>query len=150
MQKSNPSEAPRIINRINSWLIYVDDIILVVVGIGIVGVAVLLLIEVISDFVYFTQHSISHIISDLMFVLIIMELFRQVQRQLTRHIFSLNPFIFIGVIASIRGLLIIQMRLAMGEAEWWGGIAQLGVHAVIVLVLVVCYYVYAKVENKSV
>ncbi|MBI5049074.1 MAG: phosphate-starvation-inducible PsiE family protein [Deltaproteobacteria bacterium] len=149
MQKQNPSEPPRIINRINNWLVYVDDIILVVVGIGIVGVAVLLLIEVISDFVYFTQHSIPHIISDLMFVLIIMELFRQVQRQLTRHIFSLNPFIFIGVIASVRGLLIMQMKLTMGETEWWGGIVQLGIYAVIVLILVVCYYVYKKVEDKS-
>ncbi|MBI5326820.1 MAG: phosphate-starvation-inducible PsiE family protein [Deltaproteobacteria bacterium] len=150
MKESNQSGTSGIINRINRWLVYIDDIILILVGLGIVGVAVLLLIEVASDFIYFTQHSISHIISDLMFVLIIMELLRQVQRQLTRHIFSLNPFIFIGVIASIRGLLIVQMRLAMGETEWWGGIAQLGVHAVIVVLLVVCYYVYSKVENKSV
>lgn len=144
-ERSNKSD---IINKISTWLVYLDDIILIIVAIGIIGVAVLLSIEAISDFIYYTKHSISHIISDLMFVLIIMELFRQVMRQLTRHVFSLNPFLFIGVIASIRGILLIQMKLAMGEAEWWGGVIQLGVHAVIVLILIVSYYFYSKIEEK--
>lgn len=151
MQKTNSSEAPkqgRIVSRINQGLICFDDVILIMVAIGIIGVAGLLIVEAFSDFIYYTQHSISHIISDLMFVLIIMELFRQVLRQLTRHVFSLNPFLFIGVIASIRGILLVQMKLAMGEAEWWSGVVQLGLHAVIVLVLVVSYYFYSKVESK--
>ncbi|MBI5875176.1 MAG: hypothetical protein HZB81_04925 [Deltaproteobacteria bacterium] len=151
MQKTNSSETPkqgRIVSRINQWLVYFDDVILIMVAVGIIGVAGLLIVEAFSDFIYYTQHSISHIISDLMFVLIIMELFRQVLRQLTRHVFSLNPFLFIGVIASIRGILLVQMKLAMGEAEWWSGVVQLGMHAVIVLVLVISYYFYSKVENK--
>ncbi|HBR16535.1 MAG: hypothetical protein A3G39_06605 [Deltaproteobacteria bacterium RIFCSPLOWO2_12_FULL_43_16] len=136
------------ISRINHWLVYLDDIILIMVAIGIIGVAILLAVEAVTDFIYYTKHSISHIISDLMFVLIIMELFRQVLRQLTRHVFSLNPFFFIGVIASIRGILLVQMKLAMGEAEWQGGVLQLGIHAIIVLILVISYYFYSKVEEK--
>lgn len=136
------------ISRINRWLVYLDDIILIMVAIGIIGVAILLAVEAVTDFIYYTKHSISHIISDLMFVLIIMELFRQVLRQLTRHVFSLNPFLFIGVIASIRGILLVQMKLAMGEAEWQGGVLQLGIHAIIVLILVISYYFYSKVEEK--
>ncbi|HAG51007.1 MAG: hypothetical protein A2X87_02220 [Deltaproteobacteria bacterium GWC2_42_51] len=147
-KQAEPTKESRGIDRISRWLVYIDDIILVLVAAGIIGVAVALVIEAASDFIYYSQHSISHIISDLMFVLIIMELFRQVLRQLTRHTFSLNPFLFIGIIASIRGLLLVQMKLAMGEAEWWDGVLQLGVHATIVLILVVSYYFYSKVEER--
>ncbi|MEK7774220.1 MAG: phosphate-starvation-inducible PsiE family protein, partial [Deltaproteobacteria bacterium] len=93
----------------NKFFVILDDIILMVVAAGIIGVAILLLMEAISDFILLGAHSISHIISDLMFILIIMELFRQVMRQINRHAFSLSPFIYIGVIASIRGQLLTQM-----------------------------------------
>lgn len=132
---------------VNKLLTIVDDVILVLVGLGIVAVAGLLMLEAVTDFVYYNQHSISHIISDLMFVLIVMELFRQVMRQLNRHTFSLNPFIFIGVIASIRGLLLTQMKIGMGEESWEGGVIKLGIHAIIVLVLVVSMYFYSKCKT---
>lgn len=138
-----------VIPYVNKLLNIVDDVILIWVALGIIGVAFLLMLEALTDFVYYTQHSISHIISDLMFVLIIMELFRQVMRQINRHTFSLNPFIFIGVIASIRGILLTQMKLGMGEAEWESAVIQLGMHAVIVLVLVGGLYVYSKVRKSE-
>lgn len=138
-----------VIPYVNKFLAVVDDVILIWVAIGIIGVAALLMLEAITDFVFYTQHSISHIISDLMFVLIIMELFRQVMRQINRHSFSLNPFIFIGVIASIRGMLLTQMKLGMGEADWEGGVLQLGIHAGIVLILVFSLYIYSKGKPKE-
>lgn len=138
-----------VIPYVNRVLTIVDDVILIWVALGIVGVAFLLMLEALTDFIFYTQHSISHIISDLMFVLIIMELFRQVMRQINRHSFSLNPFIFIGVIASIRGILLTQMKVGMGEEEWVPAVIQLGVHAAIVLVLVGGLYVYSKVRRED-
>lgn len=134
---------------LNRVLDFVDDVILVLAAIGIMAVAGLLMFEAASDFIFFTEHSISHIISDLLFVLIIMELFRQVMRQLNRHTFSLNPFIYIGVIASIRGLLLTQMKLGLGEAEWKSGVIQLIIHAVIVLVLIISLFFYSKSKFKE-
>src|SRR3972149_5775530 len=148
-QQPEQNKKNSIIGHISRWLIYIDDIILLMVAVGIIGVAVLLIIETFPHFINFTQYSFSHILGDLMFVLIIMELFRQVLRQLSRQRFSLNPFFFIGIISSIRGILLVQMRLAMGEAEWWGGVIQVGVHAVIVLILIVSYYFYSKIEEKE-
>jgi uncharacterized membrane protein (DUF373 family) len=145
----DPSKEPRrsiIIPYVNKLLTVVDDVILIWVALGIIGVAFLLMLEALTDFIHYTQHSISHIISDLMFVLIIMELFRQVMRQINRHAFSLNPFIFIGVIASIRGILLTQMKLGMG-AEWQSAVTQLAIHSVIVLVLVGGLYIYSKVRK---
>ncbi len=142
--QTEPARKSVVIPFVNKLLIVVDDVILVWVALGIIGVAFLLMMEAITDFIFYSQHSISHIISDLMFVLIIMELFRQVMRQINRQSFSLNPFIFIGVIASIRGMLLTQMQLGMGETDWESGVVKLGVHAGIVLVLVASYYIYSK------
>ncbi|MBI5343987.1 MAG: phosphate-starvation-inducible PsiE family protein [Deltaproteobacteria bacterium] len=138
------NEKRRWILASNRVLGFVDDIILILAAVGILGVAGMLMFEAVTDFIFYTQHSISHIISDLMFVLIVTELFRQVMRQLNRHTFSLNPFIFIGVVASIRGLLLTQMKLGLGEADWEGSVIQMGVHAGIVLVLVVALFFYMK------
>lgn len=148
MEKKTPdrSALPGSVFRVylNRFLNVIDDIILFFVAVGIIGVALLLLMEGASDFILHDKHSISHIISDLMFVLIIMELFRQVMRQINRHAFSLNPFIYIGIIASVRGILLTQMKLGMGEEEWAAGVLQLAVHAVIVLVLILALYFYSK------
>ena len=127
----------------------VDGFILVLVAIGIIVVAVLLLFEGSTDIIHFSSHSVVHIISDLMLVLIIMELFRQVLRQFNRHPFSLTPFIYIGFIASIRGILLAQMGLAMGELEWKEGITNLSIHAVIVLILAIAYFIYVKAYKIS-
>jgi len=134
---------------INKALSLVDDLILIIVAAGIIAVACLLMVEAAREFTQYSEHSISHIISDLLFVLILMELFRQVMRQIHRHAFSLNPFIFIGVIASIRGMLLTQMKLGMGETEWSGAVVQLGVHAVIVLVLVAALFLYSKCQTTE-
>ncbi|HEY4705902.1 MAG TPA: phosphate-starvation-inducible PsiE family protein [Thermodesulfobacteriota bacterium] len=138
-----------VIPYVDKVLTIVDDVILIWVALGIIGVAFLLMLEAITDFIYYTAHSISHIISDLMFVLIIMELFRQVMRQINRHSFSLNPFIYIGVIASIRGILLTQMKLGMGEEDWQAGVIQLTVHAFIVLLLVAGLFFYSRVRVKE-
>lgn len=135
-----------LIGRIFSHL---DDVILTAVSIGIIGLAVILLYKAYFELFHFTTTSITDIISDMMFVLIIMELFRQVIRQLKREHFSLNPFLFIGIIASIRGILIMQIRLTMHEVEWKEGVTKLSIYAVIVLIFTVCYYLSSKTESIS-
>ncbi|MDH4227583.1 MAG: phosphate-starvation-inducible PsiE family protein [Deltaproteobacteria bacterium] len=122
----------------------VDDIVLFAVAIAIICVAILLLYEGATDFLQGDRHSIPHIVSDLLFVLIIMELFRQVSRQINRRPFSLNPFIYIGIIASIRGVLIMQMKIGLGEAEWSHGVAVLLADAVLVLIFLGGLYIYSK------
>src|ERR1035437_4765399 len=76
-----------------------DDVILGIVALGTVGLALVLLIDVTLDFGREAQHNYPYVLSQLMFVLIIMELFRQVLRQINHEPFSLNPFLTIAVIA---------------------------------------------------
>lgn len=138
------------INYLTRFLNVVDTIILVLVAFGIIGIAGSLLYEALTDALFFwSSHSIPHIISELMFTLIIMELFRQVLRQINKKAFNLNPFLFIGFIASIRGMLLTQMSLSLGDLEWKEGIVQVIVYVGVLLTLVVCYKIYAKVQIQK-
>jgi uncharacterized membrane protein (DUF373 family) len=138
------------IGYLSRFLNVIDTAILILVAFGIIGIAGSLLYEALTDALFFwSAHSIPHIISELMFTLIIMELFRQVLRQINKKPFSLNPFLFIGFIASIRGILLTQMSLSMGDLEWKQGTIQVGVHVAVLLILVVCYMIYAKVQIKK-
>lgn len=132
----------------NFFFIVVDDIILFFVAIGILAAAIVLLVEAASDILLISSHSIAHIISDLMFVLIIVELFRQVVRQINRQPFSMTPFLFIGVVASIRGLLLAQLKLAMGEVEWVEGMGRSVLYAVIVLILIISHVAYYRGSKR--
>ena len=144
-----PTPQSKTIERINRLFLSIDDVILLFVIVGIVILAVKVLKDAFRDLLGLEAHAVTvaHTISDLMFVLIIMELSRQVIRHLRREPFSLNPFLFIGVIASIRGILLVQMGLALGEMEWEKGVMQLVVYATIVLILVLCYYLTTKTEK---
>lgn len=135
---------------LNSIFSITDNAILIFVAFGIVYLAGQLLYDAIYDaIVLWTQHTIPHLLSEMMFVLIMMELFRQVWRQINKEAFSLNPFLYIGFIASIRGLLLTQMAISMDDVEWTQGTIQISVHAGILLLLVVCHLLYNKNYQKK-
>jgi uncharacterized membrane protein (DUF373 family) len=149
---SNGQKEPHIILRyLNRFLSILDRVVLVIVAFGILGIAIAHLHEAITDSIFFwTTHSIPHIISELMFTLILMELFRQVLRQINKQPFDLNPFLYIGFIASIRGLLLSQMGLALGDIEWEKGMMQVIVNVGVLFLLVVCYFIHARSKRAKV
>ena len=55
----------------------------------------------------------------------------------------------IGVIASIRGILLVQMRLAIGGGDVRTELLQIGIYAVVVLIMAISYYFSSKVDKKS-
>jgi uncharacterized membrane protein (DUF373 family) len=119
-----------------------DDVILGIVALGTVGLALVLLIDVTLDFGREAQHNYPYVLSQLMFVLIIMELFRQVLRQINHEPFSLNPFLTIAVIASVRGLLIIQMKIGTGEFDWNVGAIGIMACSLTVLFTMISFFLY--------
>lgn len=138
------------LKTLNSVFRTADYAILIIVALGIIYLAGQLLFDAIYDAIFlWTQHTIPHLLSEMMFALIIMELFRQVWRQINKHEFSLNPFLYIGFIASIRGLLLTQMAVSMDDVEWDDGMVQISVHGGILLILVACYVLYNKVYKKT-
>jgi len=138
-----------VVKGLNTLFTFLDAVILVIVSFGIVALAIAMLVDAVHEGIFlWSTHTINHLIGELMLVLILMELFRQVMRQFNQQAFSLSPFIYIGFIVSIRGILLAQMSLAMGELEWQEGIIRLSVHAGITLILALAYFIYVK-ANKT-
>jgi uncharacterized membrane protein (DUF373 family) len=84
-----------------------------------------------------------------MFVLIIMELFRQVLRRIIHEPFSLSPFLTISVIASVRGLLIIHMKIGTKEIDWNVGVLGIMACALTVLFMMLSPFLYNKSKANS-
>jgi len=82
--------------------------------------------------------AIIQLVSDLLLVLIIMEVLGTVIHYLKAHATSLRPFLFIGIVSATRGILSIGARLSVGEvkpAEFSNAMIELGVSAAVILAL---------------
>jgi uncharacterized membrane protein (DUF373 family) len=133
------------LKRLNTFFSVADYAILIIVAVGLIYLAGQLIFDAMYDAVFlWTQHTVPHLLSEMLFALIIMELFKQVRGLINRHKFSLNPFFYIGFIASVRGLLLTQMSSTMGDVEVYQGMLQMGVYGGLILIMIVCYVLYNK------
>jgi uncharacterized membrane protein (DUF373 family) len=84
------------------------------------------------------SNAIIKLVSDLLLVLIIMEVLSTVIHYLKAHATSLRPFLFIGIVSATRGILSIGARLAVGNVkgpDFINAMIELGVDAAVVLAL---------------
>lgn len=83
-------------------------------------------------------NAIIKLISDLLLVLIIMEVLSTVTHYLKSHATSLRPFLFIGIISATRGILSIGARLSIETVtgnDFSQAMIELGVNALVILAL---------------
>src|SRR5713226_6614374 len=84
--------------------------------------------------------AIIKLVSDLLLVLIIMEVLGTVIHYLKAHATSLRPFLFIGIVSATRGILSIGARLSVEKVtlpspEFTSAMVELGVNAAVILAL---------------
>ena len=78
------------------------------------------------------------LVSDLLLVLIIMEVLGTVIHYLKAHATSLRPFLFIGIVSATRGILSIGARLSVKEVtgqEFYNAMIELAVSGGVILAL---------------
>ena len=141
--------SPKLICSIRKLLIYADDVVHVFVALALLFSALFMLLFTAMDFAAINIASILLIINDILFVLIIMELFWTVIRYLKRQEFSLRPFLGIGIISSLRRILMLEAQMSMDKQSDYYRLSELGICTAIVLILVFSYFLMAKVEKKS-
>ena len=95
--------------------------------------------------------AIIQLISDLLLVLIIMEVLGTVIHYLKSHITSLHPFLFIGIISATRGILSIGARLSIEGTTvqpeaFTRAMIELGVNAAVILALGITLKLLGKQE----
>ncbi len=96
-----------------------------------------------------TTINILNVVNDVLLVVIILEIFSTVLLYLTERRISLTPFILIGVISSIRRILMVSAMMSvqvdMAAELFDRSIKELVVSTGIVITLIVAYYLLSKV-----
>ncbi len=150
-QPREGQESPRkkIVAGSRRWLIIADDFIHIAVAVLLLAAALIILGKTVYHFQDISIPSVLSVINDVLFVLIIMEILWTVIRFLGRQSFSIGSFLIIGIIASIRRLLMVEAQLSMGgevaheKAHQY--MLEMGLSTAIIFVLVVAYYLVSKI-----
>ena len=128
-------------------LILADDVVHILVAVALLVTALFMLIYTARNFGDLNVSSILLVINDVLFVLIIMELLWTVIRYLKRQKFSLKPFLAIGIISSLRRILMLEAQMSMAEHSSYYQLSEVGICTGIVFVLVVAYFLVNKVDT---
>jgi uncharacterized membrane protein (DUF373 family) len=94
--------------------------------------------------------TIIKLVSDLLLVLIIMEVLSTVIHYLKSHATSLRPFLFIGIVSATRGILSIGARLSVNVLQgpaFTDAMIELGVNATVVLILGITLKLLGKLAD---
>src|SRR5579875_556234 len=96
-------------------------------------------------------NAIIRLISDLLLVLIIMEVLGTITHYLRSHVTSLHPFLFIGIISATRAILSIGARLSIESVsgpEFERIMIELGVNALAILALGITLNLLGKTTEE--
>ncbi len=96
------------------------------------------------------SNAIIKFVSDLLLVLIIMEVLSTVIHYLKSHATSLRPFLFIGIVSATRGILSIGARLSVGNVkgqDFINTMIELSVDAAVVLALGITLKLLGKLAD---
>ena len=94
--------------------------------------------------------TIIKLVSDLLLVLIIMEVLSTVIHYLKSHATSLRPFLFIGIVSATRGILSIGARLSVNVLQgpaFTDAMIELGINATVVLTLGITLKLLGKLAD---
>lgn len=145
-------EKTRII-QLTDWLRKLSDLFHIVIAISLLISAALILFNAFTHFKSLASDSVSHLINEILFVLIVMEIFVTVITYLREHRVTFQPFLVVGIIASIRKILTIEAHLSIEEEItreiFVRSMVDLGVNTGIVFILVFSFYLLSKAPGPS-
>ena len=141
-----------VISRISKIFVLIDDIVHIIVALLLVGAAFLLLYEAGLSLKEVNKEAAFQMISDLLFVLVIMEFLLIIIRYLKILPFSIKPFLYVGIISSIRGMVVVEAKLATGSGKeiLYFQLAEIGVAAFVVFIFVLSLHLLSKTPIASV
>jgi uncharacterized membrane protein (DUF373 family) len=139
-------------------LIGVDDLIHFAVAMVLAICGGLILVQTIPNLLHPDIKTLLHVLNDVLLVLIVMELMWPIIRFLKREPFTLNPFLYIGIISCIRRILLIEAEHSIvsqaadykAELETlWPVLTEMGANVFIILILAVALRILAGCQEKA-
>jgi uncharacterized membrane protein (DUF373 family) len=94
-----------------------------------------------------SRDSVIALVNDVLLALIILELLWTVIRFLKKQQFSLGPFLAIGIIAAIRRILLIEAQTSLMEHVPVEKLYEIGLSAIVVIILMTAYYLSVKAQK---
>lgn len=138
--------------KIRKAFFLIDDIVYISVAILLILAGIFFLYEALIKLLSLKTTSILEMIGDILFVLIIMEILWDVLRYLKRQAFTLKPFIYVGIISSIRGMILVEAKMSLGgigEIKLFHNLAKIGIFAGIILILILCLYLLGNIPQQK-
>lgn len=138
------------VQKLRKVLLRIDDFIHLIVAIFLMSGAVIVLVHSALNLTTLTTDSVLQLINDMLFVVIILELLWIMLSYLGRRRFPIASFILIGIISTIRRILLVEAQSSYKESERFGMFSyhslQLILYVVIVLLLVYAYSILVKIS----
>ena len=94
-----------------------------------------------------SRSSIIAMVNDVLLALIILELLWTVIRFLKKQKFSLGPFLAIGIITAVRRILLIEAQTSLMKHIPVEKLYEIGLSAVVIIILMVAYYLSVKAQK---
>lgn len=129
------------------WLIKIDMAFHVVAALLLLVACSFILYYALLNVAHPSRESIIHLVNDVLLALIILELLWTVIRFLKKQKFILGPFLAIGIIAAVRRILLIEAQTSFLEHVPIEKLYEIGLSAVVILILMVAYYLSVKAER---
>ena len=141
-----------------------DDLLHAIVALVLVAVSVAVLAHVLWHDASEVLHAFSDskqffepvltVINDTLFVIIVLEILRTVTAHFHHQSFALQPFIIIGIISTVRHLLMTGAHLSLAtEAvqpeQFWESIIELALNGVLTFILVGAYFLIRHADQLA-
>lgn len=139
-------------------LIGLDDLMHFAVALILAVCGGLILIKTVPNLLHPDITTVLHVLNDVLLVLIIMELMWPIIRFLKREPFTLNPFLYIGIISCIRRILLIEAEHSIVSQTigyklefdtLWPVLAELSTNVLIILILAISLRILAGCKEKE-
>ncbi len=135
-----------------------EKVIYLVIAVTLVLMSIVSLVSSTSALINVILHGdiilgLTSVLNDVLFVIILMELLGTVITHLSEGGFQLRPFLIIGIISSVRRILVLGAQLSTTRREsptvFDHSLIELGVDALIVVILTVALYLVQRIRKNS-
>ena len=138
-----------IAEKFRKWIVKFDVIFHVIAAILLLIASGYILFHAALNILDPSRASIVQLINDVLLALIVLEILWTVNRFLKKKKFLLGPFLAIGVIAGVRRILLTEAQTSLAEHVDTTKLYEIGVSAMVVLVMMIAYYISLKAQKME-
>lgn len=135
--------------KLLSFLFKLDGFLHIVIAFSLIILAFITVGKAILNFSGVDHSSILQAVNDLLLALIIAEILWPVLKFLKKEEFSLNPFLFVGIISATRRLLFIEATQSTAEGHSYHHLIEMASNVGVIFVLTIVYFIYSKASQKK-